>query len=168
MRYRLLALSSSVARGIAVTCAAVSVATAHTAKAGPLNAQPGPWQRTEIRTPCADFNVTRNAYFGDTHVHTTYSLDAVVFNTLNTPRDAYRFANGEPIGLPPYDGMGIPARTIQLGRPLDFSAVTDHAEGFGIQSVCFLPGVCSQNSSATSDGLIEGDEAAHHDASHQA
>jgi hypothetical protein len=92
-------------------------------------------------------------------VRTTYSLDAVVFNTLNTPRDAYRFANGEAIGLAPYDGLGNPARTIQLGRPLDFTAVTDHAEGFGIQSVCFLPGlpgydslICQQLRAASSNG----------------
>jgi hypothetical protein len=147
MKKRAYILGPSVARGIAVLCAAVFVATAHTAQAGSFNAQPGPWQRTEVRAPCAGFNVTRNAYFGDTHVHTTYSLDAVVFNTLNTPRDAYRFANGEAIGLAPYDGMGNPARTIQLGRPLDFTAVTDHAEGFGIQSVCFLPGLPGYDSS---------------------
>jgi hypothetical protein len=147
MKMRACFLSPSVAHGIAVMCAALFVATAPTAQAGTFNAQPGPWQRTEVRTPCADFNVTRNAYFGDTHVHTTYSLDAVVFNTLNTPRDAYRFANGEAIGLAPYDGMGNPARMIQLGRPLDFTAVTDHAEGFGTQSVCFLPGLPGYDSS---------------------
>jgi hypothetical protein len=102
---------------------------------------PGPWQRTETREPCASFNVTRTPYFGDPHVHTTNSVDAILFSTLNTPRDAYRFAQGEPIGLPPYDAQGNPARTIQLDRPLDFAAVTDHSEGFGTQSVCFLPGL---------------------------
>src|SRR5262249_25751891 len=74
--------------------------------------------------------------------------DAVLFNTLNTPRDAYRFAQGEPVGLPPYDTQGNPARTIQLDRPLDFAAVTDHSEGFGTQSVCFLPGLPGYDSSA--------------------
>jgi hypothetical protein len=108
---------------------------------GTAGAVPGPWQRTEPHAACDAFNVVRNAYFGDTHVHTTHSVDAVLFNTLNTPRDAYRFALGQPIGLPPYDASGNPARTIQLGRPLDFTAVTDHSEGFGTQSVCFLPGL---------------------------
>jgi hypothetical protein len=152
-------LSPSGARSVALVCAAVFVAAASPAHAGSFSAQPGPWQRTEVRTPCADFNVTRNAYFGDTHVHTTYSLDAVLFNTLNTPRDAYLFANGNAIGLAPYDGLGNPARTMQLGRPLDFSAVTDHAEGFGIQSVCFLPGLpgydallCQQTRAASASG----------------
>ena len=46
--------------------------------------------------------------------HTTNSVDAILFNTLNTPRDAYRFAQREPIGLPPYDAQGNPRRTIQL------------------------------------------------------
>src|SRR5262245_7727633 len=111
------------------------------AQATLVPAVPGPWQRTETREPCAGFTVTRTPYFGDAHVHTTNSVDAILFNTLNTPRDAYRFAQGEPIGLPPYDAQGNPARTIKLDRPLDFAAVTDHSEGFGTQSVCFLPGL---------------------------
>jgi hypothetical protein len=118
MKIRAYILGPFVARGIAVLCAAVFFATAQAAQAGTFNAQPGPWQRTEVRAPCANFNVTRNAYFGDTHVHTTYSIDAVVFGTLNTPRDAYRFANGEAIGLAPYDGMGNPARR-EWGRCAD-------------------------------------------------
>src|SRR5262245_4235449 len=111
------------------------------AQATLVPAVPGPWQRTETREPCASFNVTRTPYFGDAHVHTTNSVDAILSSPLSPPRDAYRFAQGEPIGLPPYDAQGNPARTIQLDRPLDFAAVTDHSEGFGTQSVCFLPGL---------------------------
>ena len=98
---------------------------------------PGPWARTESRAPCASFNVLRNPYFGDTHVHTTQSVDAVLFNTLTTPRQAYEFAKGAPLGLAPFDAQGNPAHMVQLGRPLDFTAVTDHSEGFGTQDVCF-------------------------------
>src|SRR5262245_63785540 len=104
----------------------------------PAGAMPAPWRRTETREACASFTVTRTPYFGDTHVHTTHSIDAVLFNTLNTPRDAYRFAQGEPIGLPPYDTQGNPARTIELDRPLDFAAVTDHSEVLGTQRGGFL------------------------------
>jgi len=110
-------------------------------------AQPMPWQRTETREACSDTNVLREPYFGDTHVHTQYSIDAVLFNTLNTPRDAYRFATGQAIDLPPYDAQNNGAHTIQLDRPMDFAAVTDHAEGFGAQSVCFLPGFAGYDSS---------------------
>ena len=98
---------------------------------------PGPWSRTETREPCASFNVVRSPYFGDTHVHTTQSIDAVLFNTLTTPRQAYEFAKGAPLGLAPFDSMGNPGHMVQLGRPLDFVAVTDHSEGFGAQDVCF-------------------------------
>ena len=45
-------------------------------------------------------NPLKNAYFGETHVHTTYSMDANLFGTRNDPRMAYRFAMGEEILLP--------------------------------------------------------------------
>src|SRR5439155_1071166 len=79
---------------------------------------PGPWARTETRTPCASFNLLRHPYFGETHVHTVYSVDASIFDVRNTPRDAYRFATGEEIGLTPYDAEGHPRRTLRLRRPL--------------------------------------------------
>src|SRR5207249_3144430 len=79
-------------------------------------------------------------YFGETHVHTVYSVDASIFDVRNTPRDAYRFATGEEIGLTPYDAEGHPRRTLRLRRPLDFAAVTDHSEGFGESYICFTPG----------------------------
>jgi hypothetical protein len=108
--------------------------------AGSVQAQPGPWERTETREPCAAFDVFRQPFFGDTHVHTAYSSDAVFAGTREDPRSAYRFAEGEPIGLPPYDALGAPTRTAQLRRPLDFTAVTDHAEQFGEIQICLTPG----------------------------
>ncbi len=71
-------------------------------------------------------NPTRNAYFGDLHVHTQNSFDAFVFGVRRTPDDAYRFAKGQAI---PNDGGG----QVQLADgPLDFYAVTDHGEYLGI------------------------------------
>jgi len=102
---------------------------------------PGPWKRTETRQPCADFDVYRKPHFGDTHVHTSYSSDAVFAGTREDPRGAYRFARGEEIGLAPYDSLGNPTRTAQLRRPLDFTAVTDHAEQFGEIQICQMPGL---------------------------
>ncbi len=60
-----------------------------------------------------------NAYFGDLHVHTRYSYDAFFFGTKGSPDDAYDFAKGEPLTVPS-------GQVIQLDRPLDFYAVTDH------------------------------------------
>lgn len=70
-------------------------------------------------------NAQRNAYFGDLHVHTTYSFDAFAFGTMATPYDAYRYAKGEAIKHP--GGFDV-----QLREPLDFYAVTDHAMFLGL------------------------------------
>lgn len=76
--------------------------------------------------PALTRNPTRNAYYGDLHVHTQNSFDAYVFNVRRTPDDAYRFAKGEEI---PHDA----GFEIQLEGPaLDFLAVTDHGEYLGI------------------------------------
>lgn len=65
----------------------------------------------------------RNLYFGDLHVHTSLSADAYVNGTLVSSDQAFRFAKGEEIE--------IAGRKMKLRRPLDFCAVTDHAEGLG-------------------------------------
>jgi hypothetical protein len=109
-------------------------------------AQPGPWARTETREPCASFDMYRQPFFGDTHVHTAYSSDAVFAGTREDPRGAYRFAQGEALGLPPFDAEGNPTRVAQLRRPLDFTAVTDHAEQFGEIQVCQTPGLTGYDS----------------------
>ena len=95
---------------------------------------------SETRPPCAAYDEQRRPFFGDTHVHTTYSFDANSQDTRNTPRDAYRFAQGEKMGIQPYDENGEPQRWIQLDRPLDFTVVTDHAEFMGEIRICSTPG----------------------------
>ncbi len=88
---------------------------------------------------CADYNPLRNVYFGDLHVHTSFSFDAYVFDVRTTPEQAYRFARGEPLSLPPLDAAGHGTQTIRLKRPLDFAAVTDHSEFLGEVEVCTTP-----------------------------
>jgi len=102
-----------------------------------------PYAITEQREPCAIYDPLRRPFFGDTHVHTAYSFDARTQDTRTTPRDAYRFATGEVMGLQPYDSAGNPLRTIQLDRPLDFTAVTDHSEFLGEVNICTTPGTWS-------------------------
>jgi hypothetical protein len=65
-------------------------------------------------------------YWGDTHVHTSYSFDVYLFGTFNaTPDTAYRFARGLPVVSP------VTQTRWQLSRPLDFLVVADHAEALG-------------------------------------
>ncbi len=67
-----------------------------------------------------------HVYFGETHIHTSWSFDAYIYgNTKAGPEDAYKFALGQTITHP----GGYP---IKITRPLDFMAVTDHAEYAGV------------------------------------
>jgi hypothetical protein len=64
-------------------------------------------------------------FFGETHLHTSFSTDAgMIGNTLG-PEDAFRISRGEPF----VSSMGVPGR---LSRPFDFVVVTDHAENLGL------------------------------------
>jgi hypothetical protein len=62
--------------------------------------------------------------FGDTHLHTGYSMDAGAFGARLGPREAYRFARGEEI-------MSNTGQPVRLSRPLDFLVVADHSDGMG-------------------------------------
>ena len=43
-------------------------------------------------------NPDRNAYFGELHLHTSWSFDAYAFqNTIVDPDAAYRYAKGESV-----------------------------------------------------------------------
>ncbi len=93
-----------------------------------------------LRERCASRQPLRTPFFGDTHVHTAFSQDASTQGTRNTPRDAYAFARGEPLGIQPYAEGGRALRTLRLERPLDFAVVTDHAEQLGEVAICTTPG----------------------------
>jgi hypothetical protein len=101
---------------------------------------------SESREPCAHRDPERRPFFGDLHVHTAFSQDASTQGTRTTPREAYAFARGEPLGLPPFAEDGRPLRTVRLDRPLDFAAVTDHAEQIGEVRVCVTPGTPGHDS----------------------
>lgn len=88
---------------------------------------------------CYDFNPEKNVYWGDLHVHTAYSMDAYMFDARLTPRDAYRFARGGEVRLPPLDEKGRGTVPFRIDRPLDFAAVTDHSEALGGVQICTDP-----------------------------
>jgi len=88
---------------------------------------------------CYDYNPERNVYWGDLHVHTSYSMDAYMFDARLSPRDAYRFARGGQVELPPLDAKGRGTRPFRIDRPLDFAAVTDHSEALGGVHICTDP-----------------------------
>ena len=93
---------------------------------------------SKVRVPSPEPQVVQppnplgNVYWGDTHVHTHESFDANLLGTTVTIEDAYRFARGDALRS---DG----GERMQLSRPLDFVAITDHAESFGTRTRCGDP-----------------------------
>jgi hypothetical protein len=81
-------------------------------------------------SPYADRNFPVRPFFGDTHLHTAYSMDAGAFGARLDPRDAYRFARGEQVT----SNTGQPVR---LSRPLDFLVVADHSDNMGFFPALF-------------------------------
>jgi hypothetical protein len=68
--------------------------------------------------------------WGDTHLHTSLSMDAGAFGARLTPADAYRFARGEQV----MSSTGVPAK---LSRPLDWLVVADHSDNMGLFTMLY-------------------------------
>ena len=62
--------------------------------------------------------------WGDTHLHTSNSIDAFGFGVKLGPEEALRFARGEEV----QSTWGLKAK---LERPLDFLVIADHSGGLG-------------------------------------
>ncbi len=76
-----------------------------------------------ITTPLSAAEEEKQLLWGDTHLHTSYSFDAYLFqNRSADPDTAYRYARGLPV-IHPYHRARI-----QIETPLDFLVVADHAE----------------------------------------
>ena len=75
-------------------------------------------------SPAADSKHASHVYWGDTHLHTTLSMDAGAFGNRLGLDDAYRFAKGERV----ITSTGQPARMVE---PLDFLVIADHSDGMG-------------------------------------
>jgi hypothetical protein len=82
-------------------------------------------ERPDKYSPYVDQHFPQNVYFGDTHLHTSWSADAGLAGATLGPEFAYRVARGEAVT----SQSGLPFKLI---RPLDFVVVADHAENIGI------------------------------------
>jgi hypothetical protein len=78
-----------------------------------------------VERTTADSNLAEGVYWGDTHLHTSYSTDAGMMGNTLGPEDAYRFARGEEV-------LTSHNMRVRLIRPLDFLVVADHAENLGL------------------------------------
>jgi hypothetical protein len=81
-------------------------------------------------SPYVGRNYPTRPLFGDTHLHTSYSMDAGAFGARLTPRDAYVFAKGNEV-------TASSGQRAKLGRPLDFLVVADHSDGMGFFPLIF-------------------------------
>jgi hypothetical protein len=76
-------------------------------------------------SPYPDQTFPNSVYFGDTHLHTSYSADAGMIGCIKSPEDAFRVSRGEEIT----SSTGL---RVKMARPLDFAVVSDHSENLGL------------------------------------
>ena len=75
-------------------------------------------------SPVADQPLQKQVFWGDTHLHSNFSMDAFIFGNTLGPDDAYRFAKGEKV-------MATKGQPAQLREPLDFLVLADHTDAVG-------------------------------------
>ncbi len=81
-------------------------------------------EETTAYSPYADREYPTQVFFGDTHLHTSFSGDAGAFGNRLDIAEAYKFARGEQV-------TATTGQQVQLSRPLDFLVVADHSDGMG-------------------------------------
>ena len=86
---------------------------------------PGPSGKAVAYSPYPSKTFPNRVYFGDTHMHTSYSADAGMAGAILGPEEAYRFARGEEVD-------SNSELRVKLNRPLDFLVIADHAENLGL------------------------------------
>jgi len=109
----------------AVIVAAVVVAPLYAQEAAPpAETLTGAFPAQKSYSPYAGRNYPTRVLWGDTHLHTSYSMDAGAFGARLGPEDAYRFARGEEL-------TASSGPRVRLSRPLDFLVVADHSDNMG-------------------------------------
>jgi hypothetical protein len=69
-----------------------------------------------------------DVYFGDTHIHSSLSVDSSLWGMNKGPEDIYRYAQGEE--LTSFKGWKV-----KLIRPLDFTVIADHSDAYGFYNL---------------------------------
>ncbi len=119
MRTRLFVLSSSFVAAFAVSQASAQVPPPPDGSGALAKTYTG-----KAYSPYAGRSFPSKVYWGDTHLHTGFSMDAGAFGNRLSPREAHQFARGDEITT----STGLKAR---LSRPLDFLVVADHSDNMG-------------------------------------
>lgn len=115
--------------------AAVNAQDAGSPSAENLNAA----QSKRPYSPYAGGAVPNRVYWGDTHLHTSFSMDAGAFGNRLGLEEAYRFARGEEV-------KSTTAGPARLARPLDFLVIADHSDNMG-----FFPDLNAGNPAILAD-----------------
>jgi hypothetical protein len=82
-------------------------------------------EKSKPYSPYVDQHFPTQVLWGDTHHHTSLSVDCGLIGNNNGPDVSFRFARGEEV-------ISNSGQRVKLIRPLDFLVVTDHAEYLGI------------------------------------
>ncbi|MBO9453164.1 DUF3604 domain-containing protein [Tropicibacter sp. R16_0] len=108
------------------------LSAAAVALTGPAAAQFVPSQESlqglypgKAYSPYAKRSFPSRVFWGDTHLHTGYSMDAGLFGNTTGPDTAYKFARGEEV-------TAASGQPVKLARPLDWLVVTEHSDGMGM------------------------------------
>ena len=113
---------------LAVTALTALLTASNTSQSAETNSKDSSIENVMVATASPSIAVTKNkqAYFGNVHVHTSWSFDGYTNGSRTSPDDAYRWAQGKSI---PGGGGGGELKII---KPLDFYAVSEHAEYMGV------------------------------------
>jgi len=115
--------SIQLALGAAILLSAVPVAAQDT---GQVTAESLSEAYTgKVYSPYAKRAFPERPLWGDTHLHTSLSMDAGLFGNRLSPRVAYRFARGEQV-------TSSTGQAVRLSRPLDWLVIADHSDGMGM------------------------------------
>ena len=124
--------NTSVVAAMAGSLVLTAVAQEHTTDIGTLDKATAEkvFPAKPLYSPYAGRNFPTRPLFGDTHLHTSISVDAGAFGCRLGPVEAYRFAKGEELTA----SSGQP---VKLSRPLDFLVVADHSDLMGLFPMIF-------------------------------